>query len=138
MLPPMVIFKGKRALKNLHIPAGVVVAVQPKAWNDAALIKIRVQKVICRYTQKQHALLVWDTFSGHMTEDVYSSGASEEEHHHSYNSRRLHQQDTASGCVFEQTLQEQLSQPVVGIHAATSRPARARRAPEASIKAASC
>ena len=70
MLPPMVIFKGKRALKNLHIPAGVVVAVQPKAWNDAALTKIWVQKVICQYTQKQHALLVWDTFSGHMTEDV--------------------------------------------------------------------
>ena len=70
MLPPMVIFKGKRALKNLCIPAGVIVAVQPKAWNDAALTKIWIQKVLCRYTQKQHALLVWDTFSGHMTEDV--------------------------------------------------------------------
>ena len=39
MLLPMVIFKGKRALKNLRIPAGVVVRVQPKAWNDADLTK---------------------------------------------------------------------------------------------------
>ena len=67
---PMLIFKGKRALKNLRIPAGVIVAVQPKAWNDVALTKIWIQKVLCRYTQKQHALLVWGTFSGHMTEDV--------------------------------------------------------------------
>ena len=70
MLPPMLIFKDKRALKNLRIPAGVIVAVQPKAWNDVALTKIWIQKVLCHYTQKQHALLVWDTFSGHMTEDV--------------------------------------------------------------------
>ena len=70
MLPPMVIFKGKRALKNLRIPAGVVVRVQPKAWNDADLTKVWIQQVLCRYTQKQHALLVWDTFSGHMTEEV--------------------------------------------------------------------
>ena len=31
MLPPMIIFKGKRALK-LNVPEGVVVAVQEKAW----------------------------------------------------------------------------------------------------------
>ena len=49
---PMLIFKGKRALKTLQIPAGVIVAVQPKAWNDVALTKIWIQKVLCRYTQK--------------------------------------------------------------------------------------
>ena len=70
MLPPMVIFKGKRALKNMRIPASVIVAVQLKAWNDAALTKMWIQKVLCRYTQKKHALLVRDTFSGHMMEDV--------------------------------------------------------------------
>ena len=70
MLPSMVIFKGKRALKNLCIKAGVVVAFQLKAWNDAALTKIWIRKVLCRYSQKQHALLVWDTFSEHMTKDV--------------------------------------------------------------------
>lgn len=30
MLPPMVIFKGKRALKKLRIPAGAVVTVQKR------------------------------------------------------------------------------------------------------------
>ena len=70
MLPPMAIFKGKRALKNLRIPAGVVVKVQPKGWNDSELTKVWIQKVLYRYTAKQHALLVWDTFTGHMTEDV--------------------------------------------------------------------
>ena len=43
MLPPMIIFRGKRALKNLRIPAGVVVTVQSKGWNDAALTKMWIQ-----------------------------------------------------------------------------------------------
>ena len=70
MLLPMAIFKGKRALKNLHIPAGVVVIVQPNEWNDSELTKVWIQKVLYRYTAKQHGLLVWDTFTGRMTEDV--------------------------------------------------------------------
>ena len=70
MLPPMIIFKGKQALKNLHIPPGVVVEIQQKGWNDVSLTLVWIQKVLCRYTKKQHALLVWDTFTGHMTEEV--------------------------------------------------------------------
>ena len=70
MLPPMVIFKGKRALKNLRLPPGLVVEVQKKAWNDSSLTKVWIQKILCQYTKKQYALLVWDTFSGHMTTDV--------------------------------------------------------------------
>jgi len=34
MLPPMIIFKGKRELKKLKIPSGVVVRIQPKGWNN--------------------------------------------------------------------------------------------------------
>ena len=70
MLPPMVIFKGKRALKNIRTPKGVIVRVQKKAWNDSALTKLWVQKVLSSCTKNKHALLVWDTFSGHMTEEV--------------------------------------------------------------------
>ena len=66
MLPPMVIFKGKRALKKLRIPAGAVVTVQKKAWNDAELTRVWIQRVLCRYTKKQHTLLIWDTFTGHI------------------------------------------------------------------------
>ena len=62
MLPPMVIFKGKRALKTLRIPAGIVVRVQPKGWNDAELTKVWVQQVLHVYNsnKKKHAFLVWD------------------------------------------------------------------------------
>ena len=42
MLPPMIIFKGKRELKKLKIPKGIVVKVQPKGWNDATLTKVNV------------------------------------------------------------------------------------------------
>ena len=70
MLPPMIIFKGKRVLKNLRIPPGVVVELQQKGWNDTSLMLVWIQKVLLRYTKKQHALIVWDTFTGHMTEEV--------------------------------------------------------------------
>ena len=70
MLPPMMIFKGKRPLKKLRVPRGAVVMVQKKGWNDAPLTKVWIRKILTKHTQKRHALLVWDTFSGHMTEDV--------------------------------------------------------------------
>ena len=70
MLPPMVIFTGKRAPKMLRIPAGVVVRVQPKGWNDTKLTKVRVQHVLYCYTKKKHALLDCDTFSGQMKKGV--------------------------------------------------------------------
>ena len=44
--------------------------VQKKRWNDFSLTNVWVQKILCQYTKKQHALLVWDTFSGHMMTDV--------------------------------------------------------------------
>lgn len=66
MLPPMIIFKGKRPLKKISTPSGVVVTVQSKTWNDSSLSKVWIQKILSRYTKKQHALLLWDTFSGHI------------------------------------------------------------------------
>lgn len=44
--------------------------VQKKGWNDAPLTKVWITKILAKYTQKKHALLIWDTFSGHMTDDV--------------------------------------------------------------------
>ena len=70
MLSPMIIFKGKRPLKKLHVPKGAVVMVQKKGWNDAPLTKVWIKRTLSKYTEKRHALLIWDTFSGHMTEDV--------------------------------------------------------------------
>jgi len=62
MLPPMMIFKGKRELK---IPRGVVARVQPKGWNDATLTKVWLQKILLSHTKEKHALLIWDRFKGH-------------------------------------------------------------------------
>ena len=70
MLAPVIILKGKRALKNLRIPPGVVMKLQQKGWNDASLTLVWIHKVFLRYTKRQHALLVWDTFTGHTTEQV--------------------------------------------------------------------
>ena len=67
----MIIFKGKRELK-LKIPRGVVVKVQSKGWNDTTLAKIWLQKILPRHTKKRHALLVWDAFKDHLTDEVES------------------------------------------------------------------
>ena len=72
VFPETVTFKGKRELKKLKIPRGVVVKVQSKGWNDATLTKVWLQKVLLQHTKKQQALLVWDTFKGHLTDELES------------------------------------------------------------------
>ena len=71
MLPPMIIFKGKRELK-LKIPRGIVMKVQPKGWNDTTLTKIWLRKFLLKHTKKKHALVVWDAFKGHLTNEIES------------------------------------------------------------------
>ncbi len=44
MLPPMVIFKGKRRLK-LKAPEGVLVCMQTKAWMDEELMELYLQRI---------------------------------------------------------------------------------------------
>ena len=51
MLPPMIIFKGKRALK-LNVPEGVVVAVQEKAWMDQKLVEDYIRHIWMPYVEK--------------------------------------------------------------------------------------
>ena len=107
MLPPMIIFKGKRELKKLKIPRGVVVRVQLKGWNDATLSNIWLQKVLIRHTKKKRALLVWDTFKGHLT-DQQESELKKKQCNYCSHSRWLHKQNTAPGCVHQQLLQNNL------------------------------
>ena len=70
MLPPFVIFKGKRKLKNLSVPKGWVVTVQQKGWMDADLMKQWIQEIWLKYTGRKNALLVMDSFSAHCTEEI--------------------------------------------------------------------
>lgn len=45
MLPPMVIFKGKRKLKLSNVPDGMLVTVQQKAWMDSELMQVYFNKI---------------------------------------------------------------------------------------------
>jgi len=38
MIPPMVIFKGKRKLKNIDVPTSWIVCIQAKGWMDSMLM----------------------------------------------------------------------------------------------------
>ena len=44
--------------------------LQQKGWNDTSLTLVWIHKVLLRYTKRQYALLVCDTFTGHMIEQV--------------------------------------------------------------------
>ena len=46
--------------------------VQPKGWNDATLSNVWLQKVLLTHTKKKCALFVWDTFKGHLTDELES------------------------------------------------------------------
>lgn len=51
MLPPMIIFKGKRRLK-LSAPEGVLVCVQAKAWMDEDLMKEYLKHIWQPYVEE--------------------------------------------------------------------------------------
>ena len=71
-LKPMVIFKRKTMPKD-NFPAGVVVHNHPKGWINESGVKIWIEKVwrarpgVFANTQ---SLLVWDSFSAHLTDTV--------------------------------------------------------------------
>ena len=69
MLPPMIIFKGKRELKIEH-PAGWLICVQPKGWMDEELMLRWIKDILLPYTKKECTMLLLDAFSGHKTEAV--------------------------------------------------------------------
>ena len=71
-LKPMVIFKRKTMPKD-NFPAGVVVHNHPKGWMDESGVKIWIEKVWRAppggFANTQ-SLLVWDSFSAHLTDTV--------------------------------------------------------------------
>ena len=69
MLPPMIIFKGKRDL-NMSVPPGWIVTVQEKGWMDESLMLRWIRDLYLKYTKKDRSLLVMDSFRGHLTENV--------------------------------------------------------------------
>jgi hypothetical protein len=70
VLPPMIIFKGKRALKDIKAPKGWIVCVQQKAWMDSTLMVRWIKEILQVYTKKKQSLCVIDSFRGHLTDEV--------------------------------------------------------------------
>ena len=81
MLPPMIIFKGKtdRTISDLNIPAGFIVKTQEKAWMDDDLMRVWVEDIWIKHIRAEcqklgfeNALLTFDAFAAHLTDDVES------------------------------------------------------------------
>lgn len=75
-LPPMVIFKGKRwptTKKTPPPPSGVIIAFHEKGWMDESGMLVWAEsyaKDRPGSQQKEPALLVFDSFKGHLTDTV--------------------------------------------------------------------
>ena len=81
MLPPMIIFKGKtdRTISDLNISAGYIVKSQEKAWLDDDVMKVWVDDIWikdiraeCQKLGSENALLTFDAFAAHLTDDIES------------------------------------------------------------------
>ena len=68
-LRTMVIFKGKRKLNLVH-PDSIIVRVQDKAWMDERLMIEWMELCVRPFTERKPAILVLDSFRGHLTKDV--------------------------------------------------------------------
>ena len=74
-LPPMLIFKRKTKPPGTF-PPGIIVHQHEKGWMDEAGTKLWLEKVWQRRPgglRRRKALLVWDSFKAHLTEDVTRS-----------------------------------------------------------------
>ena len=79
MLQTMIIFKGKtdRTISDLNFPAGFIVKTQEKAWMDDDLMKVWVEDIWIKHIRAEcqklgfeNALLTFDAFAAHLTDDV--------------------------------------------------------------------
>ena len=70
VLPTMIIFKGKRELKDIKAPPGCIVAVQEKAWVDERIMLRWVEECLIAYTKKDRTLLILDAFRCHIMDSV--------------------------------------------------------------------
>uniref|UniRef100_A0A674I2H4 DDE-1 domain-containing protein n=1 Tax=Terrapene triunguis TaxID=2587831 RepID=A0A674I2H4_9SAUR len=72
-LPPVVVFKRKTLPKNMKFPAGVIVCAHEKGWMDESETIEWLEKVWNKRPGalfKKPAMLVWDMFRAHKTDEV--------------------------------------------------------------------
>ena len=77
MLPPFIIFKGRPTGKviEMDLPEGVVAVRQEKGWMAGKIMPLYLGKIWFPYVRKiggeaAKSLLVWDSFSAHLINDV--------------------------------------------------------------------
>lgn len=72
VLPTIVIFKGKRPLRDIQVPnpKDVIVLVQEKAWVDERVMLEWIDACLLPYTNRNDSLLVMDSFRCHIMESV--------------------------------------------------------------------
>ena len=78
MLQSFVTFKANtdRILKKIKAKeTDVIVTTQSKGWMDYKLMLKWISKVLVKYTKGRHPLLVFDTFKGHLKEEVLTKPA---------------------------------------------------------------
>ena len=69
LLPPMIVFKGKRGFKGIIAPPGFIVTVQQKGWMDEGLT-LRFIRDIWDPNMGPGSLLMWDSFRNHLADAV--------------------------------------------------------------------
>ena len=69
-LPPKVIFKGVRPLRDLVVPNSLRVSFNKKAWMDESGMKEWIRQCLPRTCNHEQSLLVWDSFRAHLTDEV--------------------------------------------------------------------
>jgi len=73
-LKPICIFKGKKLPRGQEIPDGVVVWFQEKGWMNSELMRkyidVLVEDRVNKGIDKEPALMVYDSFSGHLEETI--------------------------------------------------------------------
>ena len=74
MLPPMIIFKGTttRSIASVSDKNGAIIAYQEKGWMNEEIMKQWITTVWMQYTQRKPSLLVLDSFSAHVTDEIKS------------------------------------------------------------------
>ena len=80
MLPPLIIFKGCPTGKiiEMELLEGMVAVRQEKGWMDTKVMHVYLEKIWYPYVLKVggeavKSLLVWDSFSAHLTAEVEES-----------------------------------------------------------------
>ena len=70
LLSTMVIFRGKRVIKDVKPPDGIIVTNQDKAWMDETVMLKWIKEIWIPYTKGRKALLIFNSFRAHLTKAV--------------------------------------------------------------------